>query len=63
VVWRYDGRALVAFTADDPAADRSKGRSLPGTRPLGELIAWLRAAPDVEAVAAFAFPVRPAAGE
>jgi hypothetical protein len=63
VVWRYDGLALLAVTADDPAGARGKGRPLADAGPLGELIDWLKVAPDVETVAAVAFPVRPAAEE
>jgi hypothetical protein len=60
VVWRYDGRELLAVTPEEPAGARAKGRRLGDAGPLAELVGWLRQAPEVEAVAAVAFPVLPA---
>jgi hypothetical protein len=57
VVWRYDGHELLAFTEDDSTGTRGKGRELRGTGALGPLLAWFQQAPDVETVAAIAFPV------
>jgi hypothetical protein len=57
VVWRYDGRELLAVTPDEPGGARAKGRKLGDAGPLAELLGWLRQAPEVEAVAAVAFPV------
>jgi hypothetical protein len=61
VVWRFDGQELLATTLEDPTGTRSKGRKRRGVDSLVELINWLRAAPNVETVAAVAFPVLPAA--
>jgi serine/threonine-protein kinase len=63
VVWRYDGRELLAVTADEPGGTRAKGRRLGDAGPLAELLGWLREAREVETVAAVAFPVLPAEGE
>jgi hypothetical protein len=62
VVWRYDGRELLAATPDEPGGARATGRKLGDAGPLAKLLGWLQEAPDVEAVAAVAFPVLPADG-
>jgi hypothetical protein len=59
VIWRFDGRELLAVTADDQTGTRGKGRELHGTGALGELLDWLRQGPEVETVAAVAFTVLP----
>jgi hypothetical protein len=59
-VWRYDGRELRAVTPEDPDGTRGKGQELRGAGTFGRVIDWLRAAPDVDAVAGVAFPVLPA---
>jgi serine/threonine protein kinase len=58
VVWRLDGTALRAHTADDPDA-RGKGQELRGAGALPQLADWLRQGEGVEAVSAVAFAVRP----
>jgi serine/threonine-protein kinase len=60
VVWLYDGHQLLAATPDNPGGLREKGRKRGDAGPLPELLDWLRQAPDVEVVAAVAFPVHPA---
>jgi hypothetical protein len=59
VVWRLDGAALRAHTADDPENARGKGQEVRGVGALPQLAEWLRQAEGVETVSAVAFAVRP----
>jgi hypothetical protein len=63
VVWRDDGRGLLPVLPDELGGARGKGRRVGEAGPLAALLGWLREAPDVEAVAAVAFPVLPAGGD
>jgi hypothetical protein len=59
VVWRDDGAAVDALTAEDPTGQRAKGREVRGKTTVVELTEWLRQAPEVEAVAVVGFAVLP----
>jgi tRNA A-37 threonylcarbamoyl transferase component Bud32 len=61
VVWWDDGTELLPLTADDPLGQRGQGQEIQGKTPLARLTAWLRQAPEVEAVAAVGFAVLPKA--
>ena len=63
VVWWYDGRRLSALTGADLKGQRGQGATVRGGgAAVAELAAWLKAGPDVDAVAIKAFPVWPALG-
>lgn len=57
LVWRYYGEELLAWTAAQAAGQRGKGRELQGGGMVDRLAAWLRQAPEVEAVEGIGFPV------
>jgi hypothetical protein len=59
LVWRYDGIALTAYSADHPGGQRAKGQKLRGTDAMSALAEWLQQAPEVVAVEGIGFPVLP----
>jgi hypothetical protein len=59
VVWRDDGTAVDALTAEDPEGERSKGQEVSGQAAVARLTDWLRQAADVETVMAVGFAVLP----
>jgi hypothetical protein len=58
VVWWDDGTDLLPLTADG-SLERAAGQEVRGKTPVARLAAWLRQAPEVEAVAAVGFAVLP----